>query len=365
MKNYLFLKLLVIHLREYIFIILTATLLFFAQVNKIFAEENVFTISDISIKAPIDLKFSREKYINEAFINSFEVLMSKILVSRDLSKIDKININKIKELIKSFQILEESYRNDEYSAKFKIYYNEKKVKKFLGGKNISFSQPENISAIFFPVLLIDGEIKNFRENFFYNKWNEIKIKNELINFIMPLEDLEDVSKIIEMKNTIEELDVNPLVNKYDLKNYVFALFDYQNYKMNVHVKTNFNNNMISKNFLYKIDDINKEIFLSNILEDLKAQITDLWREENLVNLLMPLSISLKFQHSNLKELNNLRSIFYKMSIIERYTLEEFNTNNSFFKIYYYGNPKKLKTELKKFGYQLKNDQGSWQIYLNE
>ena len=80
---------------------------------------------------------------------------------------------------------------------------------------------------------------------------------------------------------------------------------------------------------------------------------------------MPLSIRLKYEHLNLKNLDNLRSIFYNMSIIESYSLEEFNTNNSFFKIYYYGDPKKLKSELFKFGYQLKNDQGFWQVYLNE
>ena len=37
---------------------------------------------------------------------------------------------------------------------------------------------------------------------------EIEIKNELINFILPLEDLEDISKIMKMKNNIEELDVD-------------------------------------------------------------------------------------------------------------------------------------------------------------
>ena len=40
-------------------------------------------------------------------------------------------------------------------------------------------------------------------------------------------------------------------------------------------------------------------------------------------------------------------------------------NNSFFKIYYYGNPKKLRSELLKFGYQLNNDQGYWGLYIND
>ena len=80
---------------------------------------------------------------------------------------------------------------------------------------------------------------------------------------------------------------------------------------------------------------------------------------------MPLSIKIKFQHSDLENLSELRNTFHKISIIDNYVLEEFDIKNSFFKIYYYGEPKKLKSELFKFGYNLKNDQGSWQLYINE
>jgi hypothetical protein len=278
---------------------------------------------------------------------------------------NNIKLKQIKSLISHFQILEESYRKDEYKAKIKIFYNDVKIKKFLRQKNISFSQPENISAVFFPVFFINDEMQNLNDNFFYKYWTEIEIKNELINFILPLEDLEDISKIMKMKNRIEELDVDTLVNKYDVKSYVFALIDYQDKKLNIHVKTNFNNNKISKNFLYEVENINDEPALNYILKDLKLRVTDIWKEENLVNLLMPLSISLQYQHSNLEDLDKLRNIFYKISIIDSYTLEEFNINNSFFKIYYYGDPKKLRSELLKFGYQLKNDQGYWQLYFNE
>ena len=48
-----------------------------------------------------------------------------------------------------------------------------------------------------------------------------------------------------------------------------------------------------------------------------------------------------------------------------YTLEEFNINNSLFEIYYYGNPKKLRSEFSKFGYMLMNNQGVWHLILNE
>ena len=365
MKNYLLLKYLAPSLREYFLIFFTATILLFTFFTKSFSEENIFTINNVTVKGKIDLNFSREKYINKAFLNSFEILMNKILLSRDLTKMNNIKLKQIKSLINHFQILEESYRKDEYKAKIKIFYSDVKIKKFLRQKNISFSQPENISAVFFPVFFINDEMQNLNDNFFYKYWTEIEIKNELINFILPLEDLEDISKIMKMKNRIEELDVDTLVNKYDVKSYVFALMDYQDKKLNIHVKTNFNNNKISKNFLYEVENINDEAALNYILKDLKLKVTDIWKEENLVNLLMPLSISLQYQHSNLEDLDKLRNIFYKISIIDSYTLEEFNINNSFFKIYYYGNPKKLRSELLKFGYQLKNDQGYWRLYLNE
>jgi hypothetical protein len=291
--------------------------------------------------------------------------MSKILVFKDLSKVNNIKLREIKNLIKSFQILEESYKKEEYKIKIKILYNSEKIKKFLGEKGISFSEPENISVLFYPAFFINEEIQSFNENFFYTDWDKVSIENQTINFILPLEDLEDISKIIKNKDKIEELDIKSLVNKYDIKNYVFALINYQNKKVNIHLKINFNNNKKNKNISYPLIDKNDDDVIKSIIEDFKSKINDFWKEENLVNVLMPLSIQIKFDHSNLKNLNKLRDTLKKIGIINDYNLEEFNINNSTFKIYYYGDPKKLKNELLKFGYQLRNTQGSWQLYSDE
>ena len=365
MKNYLLLKYLITTLKGYIFIFLTATIFLFVSFTKSFGEENVFTINEVKVEGIIDLNFSRDKYLNRAFQDSFQILMNRILLTRDLKKIGDIKLNKIKNLIRGFQIAEESYRKDKYKATIKIFYNESEVKNFLRKRNISFSQPENISAVFYPVLYINDQIQNFSENFFYKNWEKIKVKNELINFVLPIEDLEDISKLTKMRSNTEAIDVEVLVSKYDIKNYVFALMDYRNEKLNIYLKTNFKNNEVSKNIFYDVKDIKNDLILNFVLKDFKTKITDLWKEENLINLLMPLSINLKFQHKNLKNLDKLKNIFYKISIIDNFTLEEFNINNSFFEIYYYGNPKKLKSELSKFGYQLENVEGIWQLYLNE
>jgi len=293
------------------------------------------------------------------------MLTKKILLRRDLEKVSNINLSKIKKLIKSFQILEESYSKNEYKINIKIFYNESKIKQFLRQENISFSQPENVSAVFFPILYINNEVQTLNENFFYRNWVDAKIENELINFILPLEDLDDISKINKMKNNLEDIKIDTLINKYNTKNYIFLLMNYEEEILNIYLKTNFNDNQINKNILYKIDNMEDELALNSALIDLKIIITDLWKEENLVNLLLPLAVRVKFEHKNLRDLDKIRKTFNKISIIDSYTFEDFNINNSFFKIYYFGNPKKLKSELFKFGYLLKSDQGFWQIYLND
>ena len=96
--------------KEYIFIILTATILFSFSFTKSFGEENIFIVNKVEIEGNIDLNFSRDKYIDAAIKESFQMLMSKILVSSDLDKLKNIKLKKVKSLVKNFQIIEEMYR---------------------------------------------------------------------------------------------------------------------------------------------------------------------------------------------------------------------------------------------------------------
>ena len=107
--------------REYIFIFLTATIFLFITFTKSFSGENVFIINNVKIEGTVDLNFSREKYLNKAFLDSFEILMTKVLLSRDLKKISDIKLKQIKNLMSSFQILEESYSKDEYKLILRYY----------------------------------------------------------------------------------------------------------------------------------------------------------------------------------------------------------------------------------------------------
>ena len=133
---------------EYIFIFLTATIFLLISSTESKAEKNVFIIENVSVEGPVDLKFSRDKYINIGFKKSFNILMSKVLLSKDVDKIKNIKIKNIKNLINNFQIIEENYKNNKYEIVLKVHFSDIKVKKLLEEKNVSFSLPTNIDAIF-------------------------------------------------------------------------------------------------------------------------------------------------------------------------------------------------------------------------
>ena len=80
---------------------------------------------------------------------------------------------------------------------------------------------------------------------------------------------------------------------------------------------------------------------------------------------MPLTINVKFNHKNLNELDNLKKTLSNVNIVDNFDLKEFTINSSDFKIYYYGNPRKLKSELLQFGYDLNNENGYWELKLND
>ena len=362
MKDFLNLKYLLSKAKQYIFIFLTATFFSLILFSKVLSQDNVFVTNDVKVKQSIDVNFSRYRVIDKAFLSSFKILMSKILLSSDFKKIKNIKLNKIKSLVNNFQIVEETYRNNIYSAKLNFFYDERRVKKILQDKNISFTQPENISVVLYPVLIVNEKTQDLEENFFYNNWNEILIENELINFILPLEDLDDLERIRKIKGKIEELNVQDIIKKYNTKNYVFLLIQNNNYKLDIYIKSNFNENRISKNFSYEINNYNNKDELSEILKDIKIKITDIWKGENIINLDIPLSITIKHNYKNINNLNKLKNALYKISIINKFSMNELNSNYVFFKIYYYGNPKKLKKELEGLGYNLKNNQGNWEIY---
>ena len=100
-------------------------------------------------------------------------------------------------------------------ANLETTFNKKKILNYLERKNIFPSMPIRNKVLLIPIL-VEIETDNiylFNDNIFYERWND-EIKNyQLLEYLLPSEDLEDLNKIQEMTNTIEEYDFLNLIFK--------------------------------------------------------------------------------------------------------------------------------------------------------
>ena len=87
----------------------------------------------------------------------------------------------------------------------------------------------------------------FTDNIFYKKWNDNKKNYYLLDYLLPTEDLEDISDIQKMHKTIENYDFANLIEKYDLQNYIVSIIFKSENEINVLSKINLNNS-------FKIDN---------------------------------------------------------------------------------------------------------------
>ena len=64
----------------------------------------------------------------------------------------------------------------------------------------------------------------YNNNFFYQNWNN-SIESKLIEFILPIENIEIFQKVILSKNNLIDLNLEDLFKEYPNKNLAYVLID--------------------------------------------------------------------------------------------------------------------------------------------
>ena len=210
-------------IKKIIYIIFTLVFLSIISLDHSLASNHILAVEELEISKKINLEFSRNKIIDYAFKKAFYRLLSQILNSSDIKKLKNVNMREIKTLVENFKIKNEIFRESKYYANFDVYFNKKKIKFFLEKKNLFYSNPKQISVLFLPIIIERGNLYLFNENIFYKYWLINKDQSGLINYIMPLEDIDEIIKLISSQENLENLDITEIANKYNTENYVLSL----------------------------------------------------------------------------------------------------------------------------------------------
>ena len=345
----------------YIFFI--SFVLFIIIFSTCFLHANTFKVSNIEISSPFELNFKKNKVIDEGFRASFLNLIIMITTSGDRDKINNIPLKKLKGMIDSFTISDEKFVNNEYFAKLETRFNKKKILNFLEKKNIFPSMPIKNKVLLVPVL-VDIETDNiylFNNNIFYENWNEVKKNYQLLDYLLPTEDIEDLNKIQEMSSSIETYDFINLIKKYDLKDYIISIIYKNKNELKILSKINLNNSLKIINRKYAQVNLENKKDFEKILENLKIIYEDEWKKNNEINTSIKLPLTILIDTKDYKKISELEETLNSIDLISDFYILKFNSQKTQYKIIYNGSPKNFFNNMSNRNIDLTMENNIWII----
>ena len=317
------------------FIILSLNIFFFSTVK---AHGKAFNIDNIEISRPFEINFNKDIVIDEGFKKSFNQLISTIVNSSEQTKINKAKLNEIKGMIDSFSIKEEKFIDDIYHVNLGVSFNKKKVFNYLEKKNIFPSIPIREKFLFIPIIIDTNErdLLVFDKNKIFNEWNKYSEKFELIDYILPTEDLEDLNLIKSKFENIEQYNFKDITKKYDLNNSIITLVFKNQNMIRILSRININNNLILKNQTYFDIDIENDDHIKNMVKDLKIIYEDYWKSLNQINTSLKLPLNIKIINSDNQKIKNFEETLSSKDLIYDFYISKFDNEFIYYQIIFNG-----------------------------
>ena len=346
-----------------VYIFFSSFVLFIIIFSTTYLHANTFKVSNIEISSPFEVNFEKNRVIDDGFKTSFFNLLTMITTSGDRDKIKNTPIKEIKGMIDSFTIGEEKFINNEYFASLETTFNKKKVLKFLERKNIFPSIPLKNKVLLIPIL-IDTETDTvylFYNNIFYNKWNDEKNNFQLLEYLLPSEDLDDLDKIQSVKNNIEAHDFSDLIAKYDLKDHIVLIIYKNKSEIKILSKIDLNNSLKLDNKRYNKINLQNESEAETLIIDLKNIYEDQWKKNNEINTSIKLPITILVNSKNYKQIAEIENAIENIDLISEFYTLKFDSQNILFKIIYNGSPNFFLNDMSKQNLDLIMTNNVWKV----
>ena len=341
------------------FILLSTILIILFKTGNVLSNTNIFNVNNVKISK--ENSSNRAKLINQAFKESFLKLINKLLLEDDYQKLTSISLEQIKELISYYQIINSDNKEDIKDIKVNVFFDKNKIHNFFYQRNILYSDITNTEVILFPLLRNKNEYFIYSQNYFFKNWN-IRNQDNLIQYILPLENIENIQKVNFFKKNIYELDITEFFKEYENNNLVFATIEINNDVAEIFLNTKIENKVIKKKItLKKNNKLNEEEFYNNIILEINKIVKDLIKSQNLIDVRTPsfLNVEIKLEKkTNLVEFNDRLK---KIDLIDNFYIQELNKDYALVKIKYLGKIEKIISKLKSQNINLQLIKGQWQL----
>ena len=338
---------------------------FLALLNIIFSTVYVyaktFSINDIEISAPFEIKFNKDDIIDEGFTQAFDQLILSIVQTKDKKKFQQISVNMIKGMVETFSIKEEKFINEIYYLTLNVSFNKKKIFNLLESKNIFPSLPIKKNVFFIPIILDENkdEILMFSESYLFNNWNSNTEKHHLLNYVLPTEDLDDFNLIKDNSKNLENYNFEKIIQKYNLEDYIIMIIFKNNDDVAVLNKINFNKQIDLKNLSFKNLNLNNDKEIEEFIETLKNLYENYWKSKNQINTSVKLSLTISINNDYNSKISEFEKTLSRIDLIYSFHIFRFDNLNNIYKITFNGPPDSFLKIMRDKNYEFNTQNKIW------
>ena len=326
----------------------------FFKTGNLLSNNNLFDVDNIILEKKRNN--STNQLANQAIKKGFDQLIKKILMKDDINKINNLNISDIKNLVSYYNISKNL--EDINKINFSISFDKDKIHNLFYREEISYSNIYDKEFYILPILLDGNDIFIFSNNSFYDNWNSKK-KDGLIEFILPLENIEIIQNINQNRNNLLDLNLSSIFTEYPKKNFGIVLIERSGESQSKsYLKLKIQNKTVSKSLSFNNPDLNENQLKENIIDTIKDEITSIIKAQNLIDIRTPSFINVKLNLNNKNNLVVLNEKIKKIDLIENIFVQNYNKDYVNLKLKYLGKLEKIINQFKNIDVDLlkKNDQ---------
>ena len=337
-------------------------LVIFSKTGNVLSENRLFDVNNIKIVNTPSKNINN--LTSQAMKKGFSVLTERILLKEDKKRLDDLNLSDIEELVAYYQTFDEVDDLNKSIKVFNIFFDKDKIHNLFYKRNILYSNLIKSEFYLLPIFKKDEELNIYAKNFFYDRWNKVSFESEIVDFILPIENIEIIQKVNKSKGNLEDLNLVNLFNEYSNKNLGIVLITENNSKIKkVFLKTNILGKKINKSLEIKNYKLEKSELYDKIIIDIKNELVNIVKSQNLIDIRTPSFLNAKFKINKKNSLVELKKRVEQIDLVEKLFIQEFNNEFVILKIKFLGKVNNIINELKKEKINLRLNGEQWSLNI--
>ncbi len=341
---------------KYLFILIV-----FFKTETLLSADRIFSVNNIELAKKGDI--TQDELVNKAIKKGFKDLVERILLNEDKNKVLGLEFSKIKDLVLYYQITDSK---EDFSLKkinFNIIFDKAKFHDLFYKLSVPYSEIINEEIYLLPIIVDEDKLFVYSKNLFYDKWNDL-FQSDIMEFILPVENIETLQIINSNKENLIGLDLNSLFQEYSNKNLALIIIDISNEKgYKIYLRTKILKKKIDKNIKLNRLNLNEADYIKKVINKTSEEIINLVKSQNLIDVRTPSFLNVQLQLSKSNNLIELNNRLKKIGSIDNIFVQELNSEYVLLKIKYLGKLNKIMDQLKNQNIQLKLIKDQWRLKI--